>query len=379
MKILPENPEIQEDIPDTMAFEDEISALILLVSADRYSALHQWLQGLLHTQQENADTRLINLSGEIDLDTSDFIAKNNFIVENFSHICSLARLWEQLNPHAKDWWQLLDIAAKQSIELPQLPGIEDLTRLIFLSEILDSASKSTLLIVILPTPLHALKILGMAQKGPALIDQLLEPLLNWWDTTRQTLSTVEKLLRLRLPSSQQLRLNETWKGRLHLLQQTISGRSNHHFTLILDGKNYKPEQLLTRLSVAGMHRAIPHLLIVEDASNTSNIKIENECRNGPTTFNSSITVPESDLVANALKDKNKSLSIEEWNTESHCMKIFLPGVKKDNMNIQQINSTINLIYNGYCRSIELPAKLEAMQCNRAQMTQSWLRLWFGYN
>ena len=128
-----------------------------------------------------------------------------------------------------------------------------------------------------------------------------------------------------------------------------------------------------------MHRAIPHLLIVEDASNTSNIKIENECRNGPTTFNSSITVPESDLVANALKDKNKSLSIEEWNTESHCMKIFLPGVKKDNMNIQQINSTINLIYNGYCRSIELPAKLEAMQCNRAQMTQSWLRLWFGDN
>jgi arsenite-transporting ATPase len=202
-----------------MAFEDENSALILLASADRYSALHQWLQELLDIQQENFDIRLVNLSGEFNLDISDFTAKNNFIAESFNHLSSLARLWEQLNPHAKEWWQLLDIATKQSIELPQLPGVEDLTRLIFLSEILDREPESTLIIVILPAPLHALKLLDMAQQGPALIDQLLEPLLNWWDTTRQTLSTVEKLLRLRLPSSQQLRLNEIWKGRLHLLER----------------------------------------------------------------------------------------------------------------------------------------------------------------
>ncbi|HBM51479.1 MAG TPA: hypothetical protein DDZ97_00140 [Deltaproteobacteria bacterium] len=360
-----------------MAFEDENSALILLASADRYSALHQWLQELLDIQQENFDIRLVNLSGEFNLDISDFTAKNNFIAESFNHLSSLARLWEQLNPHAKEWWQLLDIASKQSIELPQLPGVEDLTRLIFLSEILDRAPESTLIIVILPAPLHALKLLDMAQQGPALIDQLLEPLLNWWDTTRQTLSTVEKLLRLRLPSSQQLRLNEIWKGRLHLLQQTISDRNNHHFTLILDGKNYKPEQLIYRLSVAGMHRAIPHLLIVEDACNTSNIEIENECRNGPTTFNKSIIVPESEQETKAMKDKNKSLSIEEWNPENLCMKIFLPGVKKDDINIQQIDLTINLILNGYCRKIDLPTELESKQCKRAQMTESWLNLWFG--
>ena len=62
LKMLPENPEIHKDFPDTMAFEDEISALILLVSADRYSALHQWLQELLDIQQENFDIRLVNLS-----------------------------------------------------------------------------------------------------------------------------------------------------------------------------------------------------------------------------------------------------------------------------------------------------------------------------
>ena len=59
------------------------------------------------------------------------------------------------------------------------------------------------------------------------------------------------------------------------------------------------------------------------------------------------------------------------------MKIFLPGVKKDDINIQQIDLTINLILNGYCRKIDLPTELESKQCKRAQMTESWLNLWFG--
>ena len=181
-----------EEIPDTMAFEDEDSALILLVSADRYTALHQWLQDLFSNQTTDSEIKLYNFSGEFDFDLAEFTANNNCVVQTFDHISILKRLWEQLNPHAMEWWQLLDIASKQSTELPPLPGIEDLTRLIFFSEALDSATTDTILIAILPTPLHSLKILGMAQQGPALIDQLLEPLLNWWDTTRQTLSAVEK-------------------------------------------------------------------------------------------------------------------------------------------------------------------------------------------
>ena len=362
-----------------MAFEDEDSALILLVSADRYTSLHQWLSDLFSNQTIDSEIKLYDLSGEFSLDLSEFTANNNCVVQHFNHTSILKRLWKQLNPHAMEWWQLLDIASKQATELPPLPGIEDLTRLIFFSEALDSAATGTILIAILPTPLHALKILGMAQQGPALIDQLLEPLLNWWDTTRQTLSAVEKILRLRLPSSQQLRLNDAWKGRLHLLQKTISDRSNHHFTLILDGKNYKPKQLRNRLSIAGMHRAIPHILIVEEASTETNVEIENECRNGPIMLNKSITVPDLAQESKTTDEKKSIDGIEEWDAESICVRIFLPGMTKSDLNIEQIDASINLIFNGYSRTIALPTEFLSKQCERAQITQGWLTLWFSHN
>ena len=362
-----------------MGFEDVDRALILLVSADRYAALHQWLQELLSSQTTDDGIKLLDLSGEFNLDLAEFTANKNCVIQIFDHASIVERLWEQLNPHAMEWWKLLDVASKQSTELPPLPGVEDLTRLILFSEALDSAPADTLLIVILPTPLHALKILSMAQQGPALIDQLLEPLLNWWDTTRQTLSAVEKILRLRLPSSQQLRLNDAWKGRFHLLQNTISDRTNHHFSLILDGKNYTPQQLMNRLSVTGMHRAIPHILTVEEASTAANIKIENECHNGPIIINKSITIPDLNQKIEATQEKRNQDRIEEWNAESLYLKIFLPGVSKASLTIQQIDATIHLIFNGYCRSFELHTEFATKQCERAQISEGWLNLWFSHD
>ena len=360
-----------------MAFEDEHRAVILLISADRYTALHQWLKELLSSQAKATQIKLIDLSGEFNCDHGELTANNNFVIQDFDHAAILERLWEQLNPHATEWWKLLDIANKQSIELPPLPGIDDLTRLILFSEALDCTSSDTLMIAILPTPLHALKMLGMAQQGPALIDELLEPLLNWWDTTRKTLSAVEKILRLRLPSSEKLRLNDALKNRFYLLQKTISNRSNHHFTLILDGKNYKPEQIKRRLSVAGMHRALPHILIVEEASKAVNAEIKNECKNGPITINESITIP--DLKQNfSTTNPNSSCDlIEKWNAESHCVEIFLPGVSKVGLNVQQISQIVYLTFNGYCRRIILPTEFSAKQCERAQITNGWLSLWFS--
>ena len=39
-----------------MAFEDEDGALILLVSADRYTAIHQWLQDFFSNQTTDIQT-----------------------------------------------------------------------------------------------------------------------------------------------------------------------------------------------------------------------------------------------------------------------------------------------------------------------------------
>lgn len=353
--------------------------MILLASADRYTALQRWLQELFSSQAIDTEIRIIDLSGEFDLDLAECIENNNCVVQNFDHARILGRLWKQLNPHANEWWRLLDIAHKQSIELPPLPGIEDLTRLIFLSEALDDAQADALLIAILPKPLHALKILAMAQQGPALIDHLLDPLLNWWDMTRQTLSAVEKLLRLCLPSSQQLRLNDAWKGRLHLLQNTISNRDNHHFTLILDCKNYEPRQLINRLSFTGLHRAIPHMLILEEVSTVANSAIVDECHNSPIIVKNSMSIPDLDQKERDVEENKAHKPIEEWNSEEQYVKIFFPGVSKSGLNIQQIDGTIHLIFNGYCRSIELPTEFAAMKCERAQMNEGWLNLWFNHD
>ena len=99
-----------------MSFEDEHRAVILLISADRYTALHQWLQELLSSQTTAAEIKLIDLSGEFNVDYGELTANNNCVIHNFNHATILERLWEQLNPHATEWWQLLNIANKRDAE-----------------------------------------------------------------------------------------------------------------------------------------------------------------------------------------------------------------------------------------------------------------------
>ncbi|GIS14299.1 MAG: hypothetical protein CM15mP116_08820 [Synechococcus sp.] len=73
-------------------------------------------------------------------------------------------IWDNLNPHAIEWWKLLSLDNKDSLELPDLPGIEDLTRIIQLAEVIDQLKNHEVLIVVMPPPMHAIKLLQMSQK-----------------------------------------------------------------------------------------------------------------------------------------------------------------------------------------------------------------------
>jgi hypothetical protein len=128
-----------------------------------------------------------------------------------------------------------------------------------------------------------------------------------------------------------------------------------------------------------MHRAIPHILIVEEASAEANVELENECRKGPMTINKSIAITHLAQEAKTTDEKRASNRIEEWDAESLYAKIFLPGVSKADLKIEQIDESIHLIFNGYCRSIALPKEFISNQCERAQITVGWLNLWFSHN
>ena len=287
-------------------------------------------------------------------------------------------IWNTLNPHAKEWWDLLDISTKQSIELPTLPGLEDLTRLIYLSEKIENVGQDHQMIIVLPQPIHAAKLLKMAQQGPELIDQLLEPLLNWWDSTRQTLATVEKILRLKLPSSQQLRLNLTWKSRLLRLQEIIKNRNLHQLYFLLDAKEFNEPQVLNRLGVFSMCGSIPHTVCLIGLETTVCKNIETTFKHSPMLVSSSLIPPRLSTETQE-KDESKILEIMQWDNGNKTMKTFLPGVCKDELAIQQVEHIIHFVYRGHHRAIDLPEDFMAATCKRAQINSGWLTLSFGTN
>lgn len=361
-----------------MAYADEMSALILLVSADRYTALHQWLLNLPLSQDIASSIELIDLTGEGMMEGAHALLPTHCVVNHFNHANTVREIWTTLNPHAKEWWDLLDITTKQAIELPALPGIEDLTRLIYLSQKIENVGQEHHKIIVLPQPIHAAKLLKMAQQGPELIDQLLEPAMNWWDSTRQTLSTVEKILRLKLPSSQQLRLNLTWKSRLMRLQELIKDRTCHHLSFLLDATHLSHSQVMNRLGVFSMCGSIPHAVCLVGLETTVMEDIENQFTLSPMTTSKSIKPPNLS-TEHQEKFETKSLETIQLDKRNKRVKIFLPGVLKEELVIQQVEQTIHFVYRGHHRAIQLPDDFSTATCERAQISSGWLTLSFGPN
>ena len=237
--------------------------LIIFASADRYQALQKVISAIASHLKKERELKVIDMSGErLNL----LLENKNSTISYFDHSQIVDDIWMMLNPHALEWWKLLGLEDKDSLELPCLPGIEDLTRIIKLAQVIDEHKDFNLLIVILPHPLHAIKLLQMAQKGPDLVEQLVDPLLNWWDKTRKSLSAVEKMFRLNLPSSKKLRLEDVWKKKLETLQRITSERNQHNFICFIDQESRNFDQLRHRFSNFALHGAFPTHLVIQDLS-----------------------------------------------------------------------------------------------------------------
>ena len=343
--------------------------MIRFLSSDRCQTLHSLINVLTQSDIVNARTILLDTRGDFpDVKTTG----KEYEWIRFDHNQVLGDVWDELNPHAKEWWNLLDISEKKAAELPSLPGVEDITRLLFICHHLKTAGSEENIIVILPPPHHAIRLLGMAQQGPFLIENILEPLLNWWDNTRKTLSAVEALLRIKLPSSQQLRLSAQWRCNFEKLQTLCSDRVLHRFYLMLDGADESQLSLMRHLSLCGINAVTPNGLIISDPDSHVMDQLREDL--DPSMIDILPVNQIDHLVLEHMDSKNKPNLV--LNASEQSISVFLPGVDKTELVIKQIGTTIFLFYFGQKRALELPDFLRTLTCQRAQMDLGWLTLSF---
>ena len=248
---------------------DSNSVVIRFLSCDRYTLLQLYLTQLVSKSSDASSLQLLDATGENW--TFEGLAES-VDIEQFNHLKILDQIWQELQPHAKEWWELLDIAQRDAFELPAVPGIEEFSRLIFIANHLENhlaKNNSSHLIIILPAGLNGIKLFEMAQLGPIVIEDLLEPILNWWDQTKKSLVALETLMRFKLPSSAKLRFTDRWRHKFECIQQITSKRNMHQLITILDCEGYSYKSISRRICQYSMHAAMPSQLILSDIKSAS--------------------------------------------------------------------------------------------------------------
>ncbi len=348
--------------------------MIRFISSDRYSSLHFFVQSLVHSLKDTKIIQVVDCTGELQSEQFiDLPCEFNQI----NQIETINVLWSELNPHAKEWWSLLDIANKQAIELPDIPGLIDIIILLEISRIIDSLSTNKELIFIFPAPAQASRLFEMAQSGPRLLESFVEPVLNWWDNTKKSLSAVEALLRLKLPDSQQLRFNAVWSKRLELLQTISTNRDLHHLIMILDGLNSSSQFINHRLCLFGLHAAVPtHLLL---CSGTKDLEKQMQKNIRPEwMYFSPLNPNQSTFDIKRFKREEKLVSSQPvFDSHKKAFSVFLPGIIKSCLSIQQLNAMIYIIYSGKKRAIELPNGFKDLHCLKASVDGWTLHMTFS--
>ena len=349
--------------------------MILFASSERYCSLQQWLTRWTGDWDPNQKLSIVNISGYIL--PAEIYALEFVQIEEFQPNKYIEKLWLQLCPHAEEWWKLLEINSKKSIELPFIPGLEDIAKLLYLAETSENQSESSTQLFLLPHPSETIKLFQLAQNGPHLIDNLLEPLLNWWDKTRGSLSAVETLLRLKLPASKQLRLSDKWKSRLEIFQQKLC--SGHHNPLIMftDCESQPVSSIEEKIKIMGFYGATPWHLILTDLDNkTTKLLRDNFC-GGSLRHISNETDQVSSL--NSILSAKSNFQVEnsfQINEEAKTIKLYIPGIESSELQIQQIDQTLHLIYKTHHRTIDLGGSWSKQQCSRANIESGWLNLSF---
>ena len=323
-----------------------------------------------------AEQRLPRRAGVtvVDLSGEQWLASGAVgTVRTYAAVPYAMGLWQQLEPRLEAWLQLLQLRELEPLLVPPLPGVDMLLRCLYLAE---AVSEQRPLTVLLPAPGEALALLELARTGPALLESLLEPLLAWWDQTRQSLSSLEVVLRLKLPASASLRLDASWRQRLEQMAALLAPEASWQLSLALESPDPQARLLRQRCSAISLRGFMPSRVGLHGAA------ADQLVAQRPGWW------PE-DLTATALPDSPDALALETFlaqppcsacphlNLEASVLRLPMPGVDKAQLDVRQIGAQMVLIAAGQRRLVTLPEALQGQSCSGARLEQGWLELRFS--
>lgn len=319
-----------------------------------------------------AEIPVLDLSGEKWLEHNPSQLPEG-LLRSYAAVPYALGLWQQLEPRLEAWIDLLQLQAMEPLLIPPLPGVDMLLRCLCLAEALE---RSPALTVLLPAPAEALALLELARTGPALVETLLEPLLLWWDQTRQSLASLEIVLRLRLPPSTSLRLDALWRARLERMAELLAPAGPWQLSLALECADPEARLLRQRLSCAALRGFLPSRLGLH----------------GPAADGLLTTRPPwwpQELVGAALGHGTDVVALQAFlqavvpadrhlvDAAAGTWRLPMAGVNKSELDVRQVGTMLVLISGGQRRLLDLPAALQKRQCSAARLENGWLELRFS--
>lgn len=287
-------------------------------------------------------------------------------------------LWEQLEPRLEGWFRLLQLAEREALLIPPLPGVEALLQCLFLAEQLDALAPSHARVsVLLPPPGPAMALLELARTGPDLVEGLMDPLLGWWEQTRLSLGGLEKLVGLELPNTASLRLAPAWRERLERMAALLNEPSSHELTLGLeagDGEGRLLRHRLSRIALRGSHptRILLHGAAAADSGDDPGAWLE-----APAIAAAAVAACASaEELALLLDLKSAEPAGVAVDVEAGTLSLPLAGVRREELQVRQVNGVVVLLCGGHRRLIPLPAELAGRKCAGAKLEGGRLQLRF---
>ena len=361
--------------------------MLHLISADLPSdalALVGQLQRRLSSQ--GLHPPVLDLSGEGLLVGQDGGVKTVTVFQRWD---AQLQTWGRIKPGLKDWLALLNLQEARLEHCPPLPGLTQVLQCVALAEWLAAvaAGEPTAAsaqaggnepVVLLPPLNQALELLELALTGPALLDQWLDPLLLWWQETRQSLSRLDLVLRLNLPDAEALRLAPRWRQHLQHLAALLADPGGHALLCVLDGGPLAATRLGDRLCQAYL-RGFPPARLWLTGPETAAARLVLEEIQGPMVLGHGPQLHQGGAELEAWLQQPCGVEVGlDWqlDQEQPIGRLLLPGLRKGLLQVKQIDQSLMIQVGGSIRLVSLPESLVGRQCIGARISGRHLLLQF---
>ena len=286
------------------------------------------------------------------------------------------QIWEQLQPVLEPWSALLE-RSLDHLERPacrDIPGLDALLGCLYLAH--HAADGADALIIVLPPLEQALPLLQLACRGPDLLEGLWRPLLLWWSQTRQRLTQVELLLRLRLPSADNLVLSERWRQALERLAVRLSGPQAE----VLLALAAEPEDLsalglrLVALPLCGL----PRVRLWLDADLPAVVTAPLEQQLGLPLLSGRLSPSPSDAAHWLTRPLPAQTTL--WETPERGVRrcrLYLPGLEREGLQVQRQDHCLQIRSCGMRLAVPMPEEWAQLSCRSARLEAPWLVIDFG--